>query len=348
MRILLSSDHVYPASHETGAGREPLPFPSGSGQQLHDLLAKGLSELEHRVFYLLRGTREQPPPGVTIVSHPPSEIDICHCANARDDELIGYLEARDVPCVTTCHVDPALHGHPRLASHPDNWIYVSQTFAESMGSGRFVRNGLDPTDYIFQSVKEPYLFFISGLDHWRAKGLDVALELSRQCNFHLKVAGSARTQRRIDEVKSLCGEYQAEYLGDVRGPRKARLLSKARALLFPTRLDESFGLVLVEALMSGTPVITSECGACPEVVSPSVGFVCRDFEDYERAVYGVETISPRACRQEALRRFHYLRMTREYLREYEREIGNVAFPRAQAVEQITDNGLAKVLLLGRP
>jgi len=104
------------------------------------------------------------------------------------------------------------------------------------------------------------------------------------------------------------------------GERKAELLAGARALLFPTQFNEAFGLVIAEALMSGTPVITSDKGACPELVSDDVGFVCSSMDEYVEAFEDLDLISPAACRAKAERDFHYLGMARAYVHEYEREI----------------------------
>ena len=105
-----------------------------------------------------------------------------------------------------------------------------------------------------------------------------------------------------------------------RGKRKAELLAGAKALIFPTRVDEAFGLGMVEALMSGTPVICSDRGACPEIITGDVGFVCRYEPDYVNAIRRVGEISPQTCREKAMRDFHYLRMAKDYLAEYEKEI----------------------------
>jgi glycosyltransferase involved in cell wall biosynthesis len=88
------------------------------------------------------------------------------------------------------------------------------------------------------------------------------------------VAGTSGNQGRIDFVAEVCGKAKADYVGDVRGSAKADLLAGARAFLFPTKIQEPFGLGMAEALMSGTPVICSNLGACPEIVSSEVGFVC--------------------------------------------------------------------------
>ena len=79
--------------------------------------------------------------------------------------------------------------------------------------------------------------------------------------------------------------------------------------------------MIAEALMSGTPVICSNNGACPEIVSPEAGFVCRERQDYLDAIDHLETIQPEACHACAMRDFHYLRMTGDYVREYLAEAG---------------------------
>jgi len=138
--------------------------------------------------------------------------------------------------------------------------------------------------------------------------------------FRLLVAGTAIDRDVIDTVSEMCATAGVEYLGDVRGAQKADLLAGARGLLFPTRLNEGCPLVLAEALMSGTPVIASDRGPCPELISPDVGFVCSDHQDYIRAIDRIEEISPRACRQKAMDSFHYMRMAADYALEYEREL----------------------------
>jgi glycosyltransferase involved in cell wall biosynthesis len=119
----------------------------------------------------------------------------------------------------------------------------------------------------------------------------------------------------------MCQAAGATYVGDVRGIEKAKLFAGARALLFPTKLNEAFGLVVAEALMSGTPVICSNNGACPEIVSPEAGFICRERQDYLDAIDRLETIQPEACRTRAMRDFHYLRMAADYVGEYLAEAG---------------------------
>ena len=320
MRILVSSEHIYPAFGGAGSGLHPRMYPSGSGFWIHDMLVKGLAELGHEVFYLLpKGAAAPLPPGVTLVSEPVWDADVLHTISDRDECLIREWEARGKPWVATCHLDMRTVG---MAQRPstDNWIFVSRTLARLHGRERFVLNGIDPETCIYSERKENYFLFMSSMDWEMKKGLDVALSLAARYHLELVVAGTGNNYKRIARITSLCRELGAKYVGDVRGRRKAELLAGARALIFPTRVDEAFGLGMVEALMSGTPVICSDRGACPEIITNDVGFICRYEPDYVNAIRRVHEISPQTCREKAMREFHYLRMTTDYVREYEKEL----------------------------
>lgn len=320
MRLLIASPHRYPALREVGSGRHPKPLPSGSGYLIHDLLVKGLAELGHDVFYLLRKGADKPlPAGVTLVSEPGMESDVLHTIAGFDEDLIKERQASGNPWVTTCHIDAQSLGQERERT-TENWIFCSRTLAELYGSTRYVLNGVDPSEYIFSESKDDYFLFMS-TTYWSVKkGLDVALSLSSQLGFKLVVAGTGLTYESINMVADMCAKVGAEYVGDVRGRQKAELLAGARALLFPTKVNEAFGTVMSEALMSGTPVICSDRGVCPEIISPDVGFVCKDYDDYVAAVNNIAGISPGACRERAIREYHYLKMAANYVVEYQKEI----------------------------
>jgi glycosyltransferase involved in cell wall biosynthesis len=317
MRILLSSNHRYPGAPKTGSGLRPKSWPSGSGFLIHDLLAKGLAEIGHEVFYRLPEGAEAPlPAGVRLVDDLVAGVDIVHTMSGRDHDLLQRAEECGIPSVVTCHLDPTVPG--RLVPDPirDNWIFVSRTLAQSLGRRRYVLNGIDPQEYQFATVKQDYFFFIASMDWADHKGLGLALELTRKMGIRLIVAGTAKAKSTVVEIANRCRAAGAEYLGDVRGVEKAALLANARGLIFPTQVNEAFGLAIAEALMSGTPVICSSHGACAELVTPEVGFICRTESDYCEAVERIDTIAAARCREAAVARFHYLRMARDYLGEY--------------------------------
>lgn len=312
MRILVSSDHRYPArSYAISA--------SGlASARVTDCLVKGLAELGHEVFYRLRqGAAEPLPEGVAPVAESLPDVEVLHL---QDSSVAAEMDASDKPWVRTIHADLKARGVAyRLR---DNWIFVSRTLAESFGKERCVLNGIDPAEYIYSETKNDYLLFMCHLDRAAEKGLDIALALSERLGFELIIAGSATDGRVRETISARCRKGNARLVGEVQGACKAEWLAGAKALLFPTQLNEAFGLVMAEALMSGTPVVCSQHGACPEIISADVGFVCAGLQDYAAAIRRIDEIAPAACRAKALRDYHYLRMAQDYVREYEKELAN--------------------------
>lgn len=320
MRLLHASTHRYPALAEVGSGLRPKKFPSGSGYLIHDLIVKGLAELGHEVFYLLRQGADKPlPDGVTLVSEPIMDVDVLHTISDRDLDLVQLRQACRKPWVTTCHLDLRARGMERVPT-TENWIFVSRTLAELHDRHRYVLNGIDPAEYIYSESKEDYFLYMSTMDWGTKKGLDVVLSLASKLGFKLVIAGTSNDDESINRVAEMCREIGASYVGDVRGKEKAELLAGAKGFLFPTKVDEAFGLGMAEALMSGTPVICSDRGACPEIISPDVGFVCKDEDDYVAAINNIASISPQTCRAKAMREYHYLKMAADYVVEYQKEI----------------------------
>jgi glycosyltransferase involved in cell wall biosynthesis len=279
---------------------------------LHDLVAKGLGELGHTVYYMLgKGQSESLPMGVYPVSSALPEVDICH-----------NIESGKFPWVTTQH---GFYGD--APPHPTrHTIFVSHALARAYNLDRTVWNGINPDQYIYSSEKSDYFVFLAAMqgptdkDKYHRKGLEVALGLCKKAGIRLIVAGTAVESSVVDQIHRMCTEAGAEYIGDVRGQDKAKLLAGARGLLFPTQIIEGFGLVMAEALVSGTPVICSNRGACPELIPPDAGFVCNTEADYLHALQYIDTISSQRCRDIAIERYHYRQMCAGYLREYRREI----------------------------
>ena len=200
---------------------------------------------------------------------------------------------------------------------------MSETIARLHASDRFVWNGIDPADFIYSETKDNYFLFLVAGNAYKArfhKGLDIAFSIAKQTGIKLVVAGGTDNWWENDELAKLCRENDAEFVGLIYGERKAEIFTAAKALLFPTQLNEAFGLPVAEALMSGTPVIASNRGAMPEVLDPLGGFICAEESEYLNAVENLDHIKPADCRQLALSRFHYLDMAQKYIREYEREI----------------------------
>ena len=116
------------------------------------------------------------------------------------------------------------------------------------------------------------------------------------------------------------------YVGAVGGPRKAELLANADCLWMPALWDEPFGLTLVEAMMSGTPVLGTRRGALPEIVSPDAGALADTFGELVELRSSIEHHDPAACRSRAETWFTHIRMAEEYVRMYQRFLAEHQLP----------------------
>ena len=318
MRILLASCHRYPAFGAKGSGRQPTRYPSGSGYHIHDLLARGLVQEGHEVLYYLQGGSEADLPlGIRQVAMPLPDANIYHAPIAVQGFAPMIQESarsRGRACLFTCHMEEP------GASAGSHWLFVSRNLARRYGSERVVLNGVDPEDLVFSESKDDYLLFMSAMDRPHEKGLDRALALAKWAGRRLIVAGTARCHETVVQVADACADFGAEYLGDVRGREKAELIAGASALLFPSRLPEGCPLIILEAMFSGTPVLSSPNGGAREIVTPDTGFICNQDDEWLRALGRLDEVSPAGCRAIADERFHYRRMVIDYLNEYQKEI----------------------------
>jgi hypothetical protein len=307
MKILMAAGHCYPA--RTGAM---------ASDRVADCLAKGLAELGHQVIYKLElGASEPLPAGIELVYERQYDVDVM-CL--QDACTLDSQETHGIPWVRTFHSARCANDW-RLPYIRDNWIFVSRAHARSYGRSRYVTNGIDPSEFVFSETKSDYfLFAIADLADLDLKGFEIARTLVRKCGIKLVVAGAPPAGESAEPYIQMFKSEGIAYAGHVSGQRKAELFSDAKCLLFPTQANETFGLVVAEALMSGTPVIASNNGACPEIIIPEVGIVCATLEDYKAAVEDIGRISSLTCRTVALERYHYLRMARDYVVEFEKEI----------------------------
>ena len=287
-----------------------------------DLLARGLAELGHTVSYALGGGMEERLPDGVV---PADEGSACDADVVHHQRLSPYErgEALGRPWVRTIHADLVAAGYDRARlAVSENWIYVSRALATTFGSERWIHNGLDPAESLFSSSKGEDFLFMGALDRAWEKGLDLALEVAGAVGRRLIVAGSASTAAGEARVLDMCRGRNVRFAGEVAGEEKKELLASARALLMPSRAPEAFGLVCVEALLSGTPVICSDRGGLPEIVAGDVGFVCRSPGQLVAAAEAIDAIDPQRCRAHAMERFHYLRMAERYAAEYETAIAH--------------------------
>jgi glycosyltransferase involved in cell wall biosynthesis len=190
-----------------------------------------------------------------------------------------------------------------------------------------VYNGVDVSSHHFYSQPdEPaYLAFLGRISP--EKGPHLAIAIAKAAGWKLKLAG------KIDpvdvnyfetEIKPLIDGQQIEYLGEADHVMKNKLMGGATATLFPITWREPFGLVMIESMAAGTPVIALRMGSTPEVISPGVsGILCDSIEDCIAAIPRIGLLNRRVCREHVQTHFSTAKMTDGYEAVYKSILANL-------------------------
>jgi len=183
-----------------------------------------------------------------------------------------------------------------------------------------VYHGLPIDEYPYSADGGEGLLFLARMSP--EKRPDLAIAVAKRAGMRLTVAAKIdKTDREYFErdIRPLLDHPLIEFIGEVDQPRKLELLRGARALLFPIDWPEPFGLVMIEAMACGTPVVARPCGAVPEIVTDGrTGLIADSLDDLTAAVKRVDTLDRQACRREVEERFSAERMVTDYERAYRR------------------------------
>ncbi len=183
-----------------------------------------------------------------------------------------------------------------------------------------VHHGLAPERFAFAPEPGDYLAFLGRLSP--EKQPDVAVEVAKQSGLRLRIAAKidAADREYFDRVLApLLDHPLIEFVGEISDEDKSAFLGGARALLFPIDWPEPFGLVMLEAMACGTPVIARPCGSVAEIVRSGVsGFLGDSVSDLVDAVRRLETFDRAGCRRDFERRFSVARMVDDYEALYRR------------------------------
>jgi glycosyltransferase involved in cell wall biosynthesis len=183
-----------------------------------------------------------------------------------------------------------------------------------------VHHGLPEDNYRFYSKPGKYLAFLGRISP--EKGVDRAIEIAKRAGMPLKMAAKVdkADQEYFDScIRPLLSSPEVEFLGEIRYPEKNVFLGEAAALLFPIAWPEPFGIVMIEAMACGTPVIAYPFGSVPEVMKDGVsGYVVQDLERAVEAVGKIDKLDRRKIRKYFEQRFTASRMAQDYLKIYER------------------------------
>jgi glycosyltransferase involved in cell wall biosynthesis len=252
-----------------------------------------------------------------------SRFDVLHF---HIDYLHYPLSSRQpTPHLTTLHgrldipdLVPIYRRFPRIPV-----VSISESQREPLPWINWVGNvyhGLPEDLYAFRPDRGSYLAFIGRISP--EKRVDRAIEIARRVGMDIRIAAKVDNLDRDyfeNAISPLLRERHAEYVGEIGDGEKDEFLGNAIALLFPIDWPEPFGMVMIESMACGTPIVAYRAGAVPEVIDEDVtGYVVETMEEAVRAVERAAGLSRKRCRERFEERFSASRMTRDYLDIYRR------------------------------
>ena len=264
------------------------------------------------------------------------DFDILHCH--LDYYPFSLFSRQATPFVTT------LHGRLDLPEHQPMFdtfstipvVSISNAQRRPLPQANWVRtvyHGLPERLLEPKSVKPSYFAFLGRIAP--EKGIDRAIRIAQHCGMPLKIAAKVdRADREYFDEKinpQIKAASNVEFIGEISDREKSDFLSGAIVLLVPIDWPEPFGLVMIEAMACGTPVIAYNRGSAPEVIDEGIsGFIVEDEAGAIGAVDRLEQLSRARIRQQFEKRFTARRMAQDYLAVY-RSLANSLTPQLRLV-----------------
>jgi glycosyltransferase involved in cell wall biosynthesis len=253
------------------------------------------------------------------------DADILH--NHYDFLPLTYSRFVDVPIVMTIHGFSSPKILPVYERYADRVRFVAISDADrspALPYAATIHHGIPFDDYPLGRGDGGYLLFFGRIHH--DKGTAEAITVARRAGLPLVIAGLVHDEAyHAREVLPHVDDDRVRYVGSVDQREGARLLGGAIALLHLVNFDEPFGLSMIEAMASGTPVIATPRGSVPEVVEDGVtGAIVHDIEGAVDAIARVARLDRRTVRERACARFSQDRMVSDYLALYERILAGTA------------------------
>jgi glycosyltransferase involved in cell wall biosynthesis len=328
-----------------------VPPPGYGGiETVVDVLARGLQGAGHDVLLYATGDSTSPVPRawthdegagvgaggpVAEVTHVIEAYDAARDADiVHDHTVVGPLYAAgftDVPVVTTNHgpFNPELSPLYRAVAASVPVIAISHHQASTAGDipiAAVIHHGVELNGTAVGPGDGGYAVFLGRMNP--DKGVHTAVDVARRAGVPLRIAAKmdepAEKQYFREQVEPRLGG-DIEYVGQVSGDEKAELLDHALCLLNPIAWPEPFGMVMIEALERGTPVVGTPCGAAPEIVDDgATGFLRADEDALVAALGRVGELDRAACRRAVEERFSAERMVADHVELYERVAGRGA------------------------
>ena len=248
-------------------------------------------------------------------------FDIIH--NHAFLEGMAMANLVGIPVLTTLHDGLSEAGRALLTAYKGYYNTISKSakalLPDKEGFVGVIYNAIDCKSYPFSDRGGDDLLFLSRISP--EKGSHIAIEVAKRSGRRLILAGNVLTVDEEYFQQSIMPQVDGDivqYFGEADAEQKRELFANALCLLMPITWPEPFGLVMVEAMACGTPVIALDKGAAPEIVLyGETGFIAENVEQMLEAVGKVNRIDRSRCREHVERNFDVPRMADDYLRAYE-------------------------------
>ncbi len=245
------------------------------------------------------------------------EFDLIH--NHFDFLPLTYSNLVNTPVLTTIHGFSSPKILPVYQKYDSQCYYVSISNADRsphLSYQATIYHGIDLDDFTFNPQPGHDLLFFGRIH--QDKGAREAIDIARIAQRKLILAGIIQDQHYFEkEIKPHLDGENVIYIGSVDPINRNELLGKSYALLHPINFNEPFGLSVVEAMASGTPVIAFTRGSMPELIkNGETGFLVTNVDEAAGVVEKVSSLRREDCRQEVENRFSDMRMARDYLEVY--------------------------------
>jgi glycosyltransferase involved in cell wall biosynthesis len=324
----------------------PIPPPAYGGlEAVVDRLARGLADAGHDVLLAAAGNSDCPVPCVPGLPHADPDagivaetnLELVHVSAAyaamadrdviHDHSVAGPLYRHrppGVPVAVTNHgpFDEILTPLFRAMQTDTAIVAISANQADSAEGvqvNRVIHHGMNVEDVPVGPGDGGFAVFLGRMSP--TKGAREAIEIARQAGVPLRLAAKMREGDEHDyfdaEIAPLLGE-EVEYLGEVDEQGKYELLGQAVAMLNPIQWAEPFGLVMIESLACGTPVVTTSSGSVPEIIEDgTTGWIRDEPAELAEVLARAGELDRAACRKVAATRFTTERMVQDHLTLYQ-------------------------------
>jgi glycosyltransferase involved in cell wall biosynthesis len=258
------------------------------------------------------------------------EVDVLH--SHLGTRLIPFAAFAATPVVHTVHTSISRDMRWLVAQFPGAWISTVSCWQaaalDGVAAARVIPNGIDLEAFPFSPDADDYLLVLGRIE--ARKGIDAAIDASSAAGRRLVIAGSVADRAYFEtRIRPRLDGERVRWVGAVSGAEKVRLLQRAHGLLFTVQWEEAFGLVMIEAMACGTPVVALTRGAVPEIVSNGTnGYHAPDAADLPALIAKLDALERARVRASVEGCYSHRRMVAEYVALYRHALEGATCGRA--------------------